>query len=49
LQVFYKPKKLTNFNLFANDLMKKDIVTTEIIVKENKVSILWVGNVNYIS
>ena len=29
--------------------MKKDIVTTEIIVKENKVGILRVGNVNYIS
>lgn len=28
--------------------MKKDIVTTEIIVKENKVGILRVGNVNYI-
>ena len=29
--------------------MKTDIVTTEIIVKENKVGILRVGNVNYIS
>lgn len=29
--------------------MKKDIVTTEITVKENKVGILRVGNVNYIS
>ena len=29
--------------------MKKDLVTTEIIVKENKVGILRVGNVNYIS
>ena len=29
--------------------MKKDIVTTEIIVKENRVGILRVGNVNYIS
>ena len=29
--------------------MKKDIVTAEIIVKENKVGILRVGNVNYIS
>ena len=29
--------------------MKKDIVTTEIIVKENKVGILRVANVNYIS
>ncbi len=29
--------------------MKKDEVTTEIIVKENKVGILRVGNVNYIS
>ena len=29
--------------------MKKEVVTTEIIVKENKVSILRVGNVNYIS
>ncbi len=28
--------------------MKKDIVTTEIIVKENKVGILRIGNVNYI-
>ena len=29
--------------------MKKDLVTAEIIVKENKVGILKVGNVNYIS
>ena len=29
--------------------MKKDSVTTEIVVKENKVGILRVGNVNYIS
>ena len=29
--------------------MKTDIVTTEIIVKENKIGIMWVGNVNYIS
>ena len=29
--------------------MKKDVVTTEIIVKENKVGILRVGNINYIS
>ena len=29
--------------------MKKDIVTTEIFVKENKVGILRVGNINYIS
>ena len=29
--------------------MKKDLVTTEIVVKENKVGILSVGNVNYIS
>ena len=29
--------------------MKKDLVTAEIIVKENKVGILRVGNVNYIS
>ena len=29
--------------------MKKDLVTTEIVVKENKVGILRVGNVNYIS
>ena len=29
--------------------MKKDSVTTQIIVKENKVGILRVGNVNYIS
>ena len=29
--------------------MKKDLVTTEIIVKENKVGILRLGNVNYIS
>ena len=29
--------------------MKKDEVTAEIIVKENKVGILRVGNVNYIS
>lgn len=29
--------------------MKKDLVTAEIIVKENKVGILMVGNVNYIS
>lgn len=28
--------------------MKKDGVTAEIIVKENKVGILRVGNVNYI-
>lgn len=28
--------------------MKKDTVTTGIIVKENKVGILRVGNVNYI-
>ena len=29
--------------------MKTDIVTTEIIVKENKIGIMRVGNVNYIS
>ena len=29
--------------------MKKDLVTTEIVVKENKVGILRVGNANYIS
>ena len=29
--------------------MKKDLITSEIIVKENKVGILRVGNVNYIS
>ena len=29
--------------------MKKDIVTAEIIVKENKVGILRVGNINYVS
>ena len=29
--------------------MKKDLVTAEIIVKENKVGILRIGNVNYIS
>ena len=29
--------------------MKKELVTTEIIVKENKIGILRVGNVNYIS
>jgi len=29
--------------------LKKDIVTAEIIVKEKKVGILRVGNVNYIS
>ena len=29
--------------------MKKDLVTTEIVVKENKIGILRVGNVNYIS
>ena len=29
--------------------MKKDLITAEIIVKENKVGILRVGNVNYIS
>ena len=29
--------------------MKKDLITTEIIVKENKISILRVGNINYIS
>ena len=29
--------------------MKKDLVATEIVVKENKVGILRVGNVNYIS
>lgn len=31
------------------EILKKDIVTTEIIVKENRVGILRVGNVNYIS
>ncbi|MCM1370305.1 MAG: KilA-N domain-containing protein [Clostridium sp.] len=29
--------------------MKNDVVTTEIIVKENKIGIMRVGNVNYIS
>ena len=29
--------------------MKTDIVTTEIMVKENKIGIMRVGNVNYIS
>ena len=29
--------------------MKKDLVTTEIIVKENKIGILRFGTVNYIS
>ena len=29
--------------------MKKDLMTTEIIVKENKIGIMRVGNVNYIS
>ena len=29
--------------------MKKDLVTTEIVVKEKTVGILRVGNVNYIS
>ena len=29
--------------------MKKDVLTTEIIVRENKVGILRVGSVNYIS
>jgi integrase len=29
--------------------LKKDLVTAEIIVKENKVGILRVGNINYIS
>lgn len=29
--------------------MKKDMITTEIMVKENKVGILRVGNVNYVS
>ena len=29
--------------------MKKDSVTTEIVVKENKIGILRVENVNYIS
>ena len=29
--------------------MKKDSVKTEIVVKENKIGILRVGNVNYIS
>ena len=29
--------------------MKTDIVTTEIIVKENKIGIMRVGNVNFIS
>ena len=37
------------FKIKKSDVMKKDIVTTEIIVKENKVGILRVGNVNYIS
>ena len=29
--------------------MKKDIVTTEIVVQENKIGIMRVGNINYIS
>ena len=29
--------------------MKTDIVTTEIMVKENKIGIMRVGSVNYIS
>ena len=29
--------------------MKKDIITTELVVKENKVSVMRIGNVNYIS
>ena len=29
--------------------MKKDILTTEIIVKENKIGIMRINNVNYIS
>ena len=29
--------------------MKKDLMTTEIIVQENKIGIMRVGNVNYIS
>ena len=29
--------------------MKADLVTTEIMVKQNKIGILRVGNVNYIS
>ena len=29
--------------------MKKDLVTTEIVVKENRIGIMRVGNVNYIS
>ena len=29
--------------------MDKHIITTEITVRENKVGIIWVGNVNYIS
>lgn len=29
--------------------MKTDVLTTEIIVKENKIGILRVGNINYIS
>ena len=30
-------------------IIEKNLVTTEIVVKENKVGILRVGNVNYIS
>ena len=29
--------------------MKKDLITSEILVKENKIGILRVGNANYIS
>ena len=29
--------------------MKADIVTTEIIVKENKIGIMRIGSINYIS
>jgi len=42
-----KQKKYVNILLQykkRSDLMKKDTVITEIIVRENKVGILWVGN-----
>ena len=33
----------------GRNILKQELVTTEIIVKENKISILRVGNINYIS
>ena len=48
----YKPNYSTN-HLYKDDLLyisyDKPIIKTEIIVKENKIGIIRVGNVNYIS